>query len=509
MSPVSPQFTTVFRRAPAPVAVFIVDAGVSMGGGHVARSLRLARAMKLFGWRTIVAPVVPDGEDAVNMPELCGNTTESMDIEVLPSIAHENLPGAVAQATGSTPHVAVFDGYTLGKDQDQGVDARTRIAIDDLDRPHMTDGVLDQSPGKTPAAYTGTCPKADLYLVGVDYALINPALRRPLDKDGSSRSRVLISAGMIDAPGLAARALDELVASSRPLNIRILVGAQSPWRQHLEDVAGGHQGVEAITDCFDLTPHYHWCDVALGAGGVSLLERCCASVPSVTVPTADNQRQNIAALSGAATLVLKSSDELQDGEIADAVFNLLDNPDDAALLSANGARLVDGLGTMRATLAILNRASERAPSDISLRQMEDADLDATYEWQVQPGNRQFFLTTDIPREQDHRHWFHSRLSANDRGTFVVTAGDHPIGMVQLGPVEDDGTPVSIILDHQRQGQGYGSAALSWLAAVCGGTLKARIRTDNIASRRAFTEAGFCDPSAPPGLIGGQREADAS
>ena len=110
-----------------PRILFIANAGPAVGGGHVMRSLSLARALGEHGAECVfLAPPVVAGVLDAFAPD--------MGREAVASVAAADLPAAVA---GLGFDAVVFDHYGLGRADHQFIaQGRPTLVIDDLaDRP--------------------------------------------------------------------------------------------------------------------------------------------------------------------------------------------------------------------------------------------------------------------------------------------------------------------------------------------------------------------------------------
>ncbi|MCB1512860.1 MAG: hypothetical protein KDJ36_18350, partial [Hyphomicrobiaceae bacterium] len=134
-----------------PFAVFRCDATRTMGGGHVMRSLALARAMERDGWRTAFA--VCDG--AVDMAPALAEPGR----EVRAGFNDREREAANLRAAwpgGCDLIVIDHYGWDATIEETLGDFALRRMVFDDLvDRPHACDVLLDQTLGRQPEDYAG------------------------------------------------------------------------------------------------------------------------------------------------------------------------------------------------------------------------------------------------------------------------------------------------------------------------------------------------------------------
>jgi spore coat polysaccharide biosynthesis predicted glycosyltransferase SpsG len=120
-------------------------------------------------------------------------------------------------------------------------------------------------------------------------------------------------------------------------------------------------GSELVVDAPDLVAQLAQVDLAIGAGGVGLLERMAAGVPSIGLAIADNQRANLeGAAARGAVRFLGPAREVSAERLAAEIAALADDAGSRAAMTRAGRALVDGRGADRVAAALLDRARRAA-----------------------------------------------------------------------------------------------------------------------------------------------------
>lgn len=137
---------------------------------------------------------------------------------------------------------------------------------------------------------------------------------------------------------------------------------------------------------------------------------------------------------------------------------------------------------------------DRAGS-ITLRPARLEDCRSLWEWRNDPETRGASFHTETIFFEDHRTWFESRMGSPDpRILIVLTPEGKEIGYVRF-QLNDSDAEVSVALDPEERGKGYGPAAVraaSDQLLAQGGVKRvvALIKQSNSPSRAAFERAGF-------------------
>lgn len=344
---------------PSARILFVADAGSAVGGGHVMRSLTLARALRDDGaacafLATSAVAAVLDAFGA----EVARIATDAA--------APTDLASAAALAARGFDAV-VIDHYGLSAPDHRAIAAgKPTLVIDDLaDRPLAADLVLDSGPARKAADYDGLVPaRADL-LLGPSHAPVRPAFAA-LRKEALARRaeappvrRVLVSLGLTDVGGVTGRVVDLMLPRLGDAVLDVVLGSSAPSLPRLRDLAARAPRLALHVDTQDMPRLTLEADLAVGAGGSTSWERCVLALPTLLLVLAANQREASAALAGAdAVLALDVADP--DFEIAfiEAFARLLAEPDLRDRLSAASAAVCDGRGAARVAerfLALLKR----------------------------------------------------------------------------------------------------------------------------------------------------------
>jgi RimJ/RimL family protein N-acetyltransferase len=232
-------------------------------------------------------------------------------------------------------------------------------------------------------------------------------------------------------------------------------------------------------------------DLAIGAGGVTALERCCLGLPSVLVTVADNQRKIAAMLEGAGAVINAGDvDAGLEARLAVLLRDVLENAAARIAMTKTGAALVDGRGVERITLAALGSCTTKYSRVVTLRPAEMEDEAWLYELQSQPQTRRYANNPSLPTTKEHRQWLTRTVADPSRLLLIAEVDNSPVGMLRLDRL-DHGDRVSIAVDPQYHRQGLGAAILSLTTMLRPGVaLEAEVMPGNEASLTLFAAAGY-------------------
>ena len=339
-----------------PRILFICNAGAAVGGGHVMRSLTLARALAALGARCafLAPPEVAAILDAYG-PDMPRVPAASCRAEAL-----------VQAAAGVPAEAVVFDHYGLGAAEHRAVAGdRPSLAIDDLaDRPLGADLVLDSGPTREAEDYAGLLPDGARLLLGPQNAPIRPAFAERRDealgRRGGAAKRVLVSMGLTDVGGVTLTVVRRLAPLLGDLAADVVVGAAAPSLPALRTLAAADPRLTIHVDTPAMADLAARADLAVGAAGSSTWERCVLGLPSLLVVLAENQREAAQAMGdmGAALVVDAAAPDFPEAFDA-ALSQLIGQPALRAALSAWSAEICDGRGAERVAAAVMQLIAAR------------------------------------------------------------------------------------------------------------------------------------------------------
>ncbi len=328
--------------------VFRADASNLIGAGHVSRCLALAD--ELAGHGASVEFLCRDlpGHGGMSLAR------SGHGVHWLPPVPETGDAAGGAQEEDARACAGLLDGnapadwlivdhYGLDSHWERAMapHARHLMVIDDLaNRDHDCDLLLDHNfVAGYEQRYAARVPSRCRLLLGPRHALFRPefdAVRGHRTPALPPPWRLLVSFGGSDPTGETEKTLHGLMRLARPdLAIDVIVGEQNPRREAIRALAAGLPGAVVHVQPGNMAEIVAAAHLAIGACGVSALERCYLGVPQLVIVVADNQVASAAALAQAGVVVsLRASEEVDAGNIAAAVAELLDHPERLAGITA-------------------------------------------------------------------------------------------------------------------------------------------------------------------------------
>jgi len=297
------------------------------GGGHVARCGNLGSALVRAG-ADVMMQLDPDSPDAVARLHRLGLACSEGDIPL-----------------SSVWNGSVVDGYELMGEAAAALVRRAPplVVIDDFLSPPEGAALAVNSAFHLAGERVGETPA----LLGPQYAMIDPRYAQLSPKVTAGPVRhVLVTTGRIDPLGLANQAVHALTSFKHDATITVATSPDLPGHAALVKKVNalGPRG-RLVLDAPDMVGALDEADLVIGAGGVSLMERMAAGVPSLTLLLADNQRLFV---EGAARLgATIDGSKLAPDEFTDALQAVFSDTGARVSMAAAGRAAIDGDGATR------------------------------------------------------------------------------------------------------------------------------------------------------------------
>jgi UDP-2,4-diacetamido-2,4,6-trideoxy-beta-L-altropyranose hydrolase len=349
--------------------VFRADASVRIGSGHLMRCLTLAGIMRnrgadvLFVCRDLPGNLCrlveergfrmqrlprPLLDDQTGGPVTGSYLPPELDLQadaaetatILSAESKRNIRGI---------DLLVVDHYALDFNWEEKMRpwARSIMAIDDLaDRRHDCDILLDQNYyGNLGDRYQNLLPDRCVRLLGPAYALLRPEFHRERQRqrkrDGTVR-QILIFFGGSDPSNETGKALRAIqLLGKADIAVEVVVGAGNPHQDQIRQLCCDIPGASFHCQIDNMSELVAGADLAIGAGGTAMWERCYLGLPSLVVVIAANQLQPVLAAAGAGAVISVGLKELlRPDKLAQHLQELLSRPDRLREVSDNAWKLI-------------------------------------------------------------------------------------------------------------------------------------------------------------------------
>ena len=354
------------------------------------------------------------------------------------------------------------------------------MVIDDLaNRKHDCDILLDHNcyldyENRYDKLVSDTCLK----LLGPKYALINPELKsvkeiRKLRKHKKNKN-ILIFLGGNDTKNYTELAVEKIlnVPEFKGAIINVVLGKDNKQKSELKSKFAGYDNI-----VFHIQPEYYfklleYADLAVGAGGVSQLERMYVGLPTMLACVAENQRMVV--------------DNLIEQNHA-CSFNL-----ENTILCETTAKIKD----LNIELLDCTKLFDAQIKQLKFRDVKIEDALEIYNWRTSLtaiANSKNNITFSY---NSHLNWMKNKLNDPDC-LFIIASMERSgnLGVIRFD-IDNELALVSIFLNPEYINKGYGKILLDNGVKTLKNRMKncnfiiAEVLSSNEASKKLFLGQGF-------------------
>lgn len=454
---------------------FRVDASPQIGTGHFMRCLALAEGVRQngAGVRFVARHLPPHframlaerGCDAAALGAPCpgGESADTPHAAWLGTSQAADAHETALALDGRHWDWLVVDHYALDARWETPLRAHARriLVIDDLaDRAHDCDVLVDQNLyADMDTRYAGKVPAACELQLGPRYALLRREFREArtaaAPRTGPVR-RVLVAFGGIDAENRTTLAVEAVAASHlSQADVDVVTGAGHAHRDAVA-AACARYGFRHHRQTTRMAALMASADLSIGAGGITVWERCSVGLPALAMPVAANQDRMVAEAGRRGLLWIVGADDSAATLAARLDAAAADGPAREAM-SRHGFEAVDGRGVERVARAI--------DPGIEIREATREDARAIFAWRNDETVRRASRRADAIDWAGHEAWFTGVLADPDRVLLVGEERGAAVGVVRFD-ICGARAEVSIYRVPDRGAEGVGSrllrAAERWL-----------------------------------------------
>lgn len=477
------------------------DASPTIGSGHIARCLTLARALRQMGAHVAFAcrllpghrldSLAAEGFETFALPDRYPDEDPQQAIEaMLPWQADIAALGQALEQHAAFDWI-IADHY--GLDHHWQTAARRwapRIgAVDDLaTRTYSVDLLLNQNLSGTPEAYASLLAPGCQTLLGPRFAMLRDEFRCPAIVIKPRAKRVLVNFGGFDATRQTHHAMLALT-DFHDLEVDFVAGADNPAWEQMQALAASRPNWRLhrfVSDFYRLMTE---ADLFVGAGGGTSWERAAMGLPTICIAVSNNQQANseVMATSGA-HVFLGAREQVSVEQLRQAIGFVAGNQGLRQSLAERSRQWVDGRGAQRVAAAL-------AGAVLSVRKATLDDVRLLFDGRNAEAVRRWSLDSRSIDWQAHQAWLAASLSNEQRLLLIAEAGDGPVGVLRYD-LHGVSAEVSIYLFEGRFGLGWGRALLTCGEAFMMAhwpqvhTITAQVLPANRPSLSLFREAGF-------------------
>lgn len=477
------------------------DASPTIGSGHIARCLTLARVLRQQGVHVAFAcrqlpghrldSLAAEGFETVALAQRYPDEDPQQAIEAMLPWQADIAALGQALAQHSAFDWIIVDHY--GLDHHWQTAARRwapRIAaVDDLaTRTYSVDVLLNQNLSGTSAAYAKLLKPDCQTLLGPRFAMLRDEFCCPAIAIKPQARLVLVNFGGFDAAMQTHHAMLAL-ADFHALEVDFVAGADNPAWDQMQALAIDHPNWRLHSFVSDFYRLMTEADLFVGAGGGTSWERAAMGLPTICIAVSNNQQANgeVMARSGA-HVFLGAREQVSIEQLRQAIGFVAGNQGMRQSMAERSRQLVDGRGAQRVAAALVGAMLplREACQDDARLLFEGRNAEAVRRWSLDS------RTIDWPA---HQAWLAASLGNPQRLLLIAEAGDGPVGTLRYD-LHGVSAEVSIYLFEGRFGLGWGRALLARGEAFVKAhwpqlqSITAQVLPANQSSLSLFRDAGF-------------------
>ncbi len=338
-----------------------VDAGNTIGFGHLVRCLHLARCLQehCFDIEFITAHLSDAAKKLINSQFAVHELYQGSN-----AFSQENDSACMdtfLERSVKRYETIIIDHYQIGIEWERifyhkGLNI---VVIDDLaDRKHYCNLIVNPTYHVARNVYDALVPMGTNKLLGEDYIIINPEFIKLKFTQRKKREfqnpLIHVFFGSTDPKGFCIQYCRYLLENFQSVRLRVVHPKikQDDWVQLQKEF---FSRVDLYDYVEDMAHNMLECDLAFGAPGIATWERAILGLPSIYVSTDTNQVEILNHLEKESFCFYVGSAELiyiNRTKLLDTLNSIFSAHDELSLRGATSSLRIDGLGAQRICEAV-------------------------------------------------------------------------------------------------------------------------------------------------------------
>ncbi|WP_421782419.1 hypothetical protein [Kiloniella litopenaei] len=329
--------------------LFRIASRPESGGGHMRRSLKLVEELLKQGQSCQV--FVDPGALHAESPWK-GILTGMGNLQVTEENNHFSSGKLVAQSRATKNCHVVIDHYNVAPHELSAIRIQSSLSVfDDFGQDDLpADRFIRQS---LISENSSKDQNSRLVLDGAEFVLL-PIATTPRKRVFSDRQRpqsILVSAGYRDSINLSAAVLQAVKKLAVSCKVTVVLGTAAPHIEEVRKTASELPDAELLIAPESMEALYQAHDMAVGTGGVSMLERIANGLPALVIRQIDNQNRLIHEAEELG--LIKSFSGKDPDQLKHALEEMLLDPSSLNRMSESGIKTLDSDGAKRLANALL------------------------------------------------------------------------------------------------------------------------------------------------------------
>ena len=255
---------------------FITKHSYEIGLGHLSRCYVLAKHFKKKKYKiTFIINKSPPQNFYLNDFNLIVEANQNKIINYL--------------KTFSKKSTVIIDSYRFNLDFETSIRSLNfnLIVLDDqFGNKHNCNALIDNNLGVNKDFYKDKVESSTQLLLGETFSIIDSKFFCYKKK---KRDTILINAGGSDPKKLNQFILKALLPLSKKIKVQIVLGSKKDLTFELRSLINLYSNIKVFIQVKNMQKIYNSSYLAIGAGGVSLIERMASGIPSIIITIAENQ----------------------------------------------------------------------------------------------------------------------------------------------------------------------------------------------------------------------------
>ena len=482
-----------------------VDSSEQIGSGHFMRCLTIANALDQINCKCyFISRYLPENfiltlrktnHSFVKLPNIKKSTPSN-------ELRHSNWLG-VSQEEDALQTIEaikkenidwmIVDHYALDINWEIFLrnNVKNIMVIDDLmDRKHSANLLLDSNLRDDDLnSYRALVNEDCDLLLGPKFVPLREEFSVEAIENKNKLLNIFIFFGAYDTNNYTELMIDFLYKINKEFNVDVVIGKGNVNTENIRNKCMTY-GMNLHIQTNSIAKIMQKSSIGIGAGGITVWERCSMQLPSFCIPVAFNQEDQLKQAEKKGLLYVSKCFNKKDSILMDELSNFIRNKNLHKTIQEQCSRMVDSRGAYR----IVNKLKNPF---IEIKEAKKSDMMDMFKWINDKSIRTASLNESKIELADHKKWFRKILDSKKNKLLVGYFNNERIGVVRFDSKSESEVEISIYLvPNIDTAKGMGLHLLlkseDWLMYNMSKikTITGYVKNSNRKSIKMFKNAGY-------------------
>lgn len=263
------------------------DANDKIAMGHLVRCMSIAKQLRNIGQNILFIISEQYAKDYITE-----NGFECICLDNRYNEKESEVESLIRILEGYNIKKLLLDSYEITYSYMEKLKQQTKlIYLDDINRfRYPADIIINYADSANILQYEGKGYEEEIFLLGSQFVPLRPEFQEAAIRVNEKVERIFLTTGGTDSFHMILSILNEMKKNGlKTIEKHVVTGKFYGDLTELKEMAAKDESIKVYHDISDVCTVMKMCDMAISAGGTTMIELCACGIPTICFTMAENQ----------------------------------------------------------------------------------------------------------------------------------------------------------------------------------------------------------------------------